>query len=53
MPRGKRLGVSLGANSAMTWTTSAPDLRERRLGSSIKIGSETLKLSFLKHTVSR
>jgi len=54
LPRGKKLVVKLGAASAddvyhlgiPIYAGAAPQ------GASIKIGSETLKLSFLKHTVS-
>jgi alpha-beta hydrolase superfamily lysophospholipase len=54
LPRGKKLVVKLGAVSAdnlyhvgvPTYANSAPP------GASIKVGSATLKLSFLKHTVS-
>jgi alpha-beta hydrolase superfamily lysophospholipase len=55
LPRGKKLVVKLGAASAddvyhlgiPIYAGAAPQ------GASIKIGSETLKLSFLKHTVSK
>jgi dienelactone hydrolase len=55
VPRGKRLVVSLGSESADNvnhvgvpiYASPAPQ------GASIKIGSATLKLSFLKHTVSK
>jgi dienelactone hydrolase len=55
LPRGKKLVVKLGAVSAddayhvgiPTWASSAPQ------GASIKVGSATLKLSFLRHTVSK
>jgi hypothetical protein len=55
VPRGKRLVVSLGSESADNvnqvgvpiYASPAPQ------GASIKIGSETLKLSFLKRTVSK
>ncbi len=55
VPRGKRLVVSLGSESADNvnqvgvpiYASPAPQ------GASIKVGSETLKLSFLKHTVSK
>ena len=55
LPRGKKLVVKLGAVSAEdvyhvgvpVYASAAP------AGASIKVGSETLKLSFLKHTVSK
>ena len=55
VPRGKRLVVSLGSESAdnanqvgvPVYASPAPQ------GASIKIGSASLKLSFLKHTVSK
>jgi pimeloyl-ACP methyl ester carboxylesterase len=55
LPRGKKLVVKLGAASAddvyhlgiPIYAGAAPQ------GASIKIGSETLKLSFLRHTVSK
>jgi ABC-2 type transport system ATP-binding protein len=55
VPRGKRLVVSLGSESAdnvnqvgvPAYASPAPQ------GASIKIGSETLKLAFLKRTVSK
>ena len=55
LPRGKKLVVKLGAVSAddvyhlgiPVYASVAPQ------GASIKVGSETLKLSFLKHAVSR
>jgi alpha-beta hydrolase superfamily lysophospholipase len=55
LPRGKKLVVKLGAVSAEDvlhigsgiYASAAPQ------GASIKIGSATLKLSFLRHTVSK
>jgi dienelactone hydrolase len=55
LPRGKKLVVKLGAVSAddayhvgiPTWARSAPQ------GASVKVGSATLRLSFLRHTVSK
>jgi esterase/lipase len=55
LPRGKKLVVKLGAVSAddvyhlgiPIYASPAPQ------GASIKVGSATLKLSFLKHTVSK
>ena len=55
LPRGKKLVVRLGAVSADNvngvgvplYASPAPS------GASIRIGSATLRLSFLKHTVSR
>ncbi|HEX4323729.1 MAG TPA: hypothetical protein VHZ77_03750, partial [Gaiellaceae bacterium] len=55
LPRGKRLVVELGASSAdnvnhagiPVYASAAPQ------GASITLGSATMKLSFLKHTISR
>jgi dienelactone hydrolase len=55
LPRGKKLVVELGATSAddayhvgiPTWASAAPQ------GASIKVGSASLRLSFLRHTVSK
>ena len=55
LPRGKKLVLKLGATSAddvnhvgvPVYAGAAPQ------GASIKVGSATLKLSFLKHTVSK
>jgi hypothetical protein len=55
LPRGKKLVVELGATSAddvygigvPIYATAAP------LGASIKIGVATLRLSLLRHTVSK
>jgi hypothetical protein len=55
LPRGKKLVVKLGATSAddvyhlgvPIYASAAPQ------GASIKLGSANLKLSFLRHTVSK
>ncbi len=55
LPRGKKLVVKLGSTSAddvyhlgiPIYASTAPQ------GSSIKVGSATLKLSLLKHTISK
>jgi hypothetical protein len=55
LPRGKKLVVKLGATSAddvnhlgiPIYASTAPQ------GASITVGSATLKLSFLRHTVSK
>jgi len=55
VPRGKRLVVSLGSESADNVNHVGVPIYASPVpqGASIKIGGETLKLSFLRHTVSK